>query len=43
MPLICLQINILAFHEFFITTDPAYSECCDDTHLYVDYVGIVYV
>jgi pyruvate kinase len=35
-----MQINIPAGHEFLITTDPAYSESCDDQHLFVDYVRI---
>ena len=32
------QIAINAGHEFIISTDPKYSEICDDKVLWVDYV-----
>lgn len=35
------QIAIRAGHEFIISTDPKYSEICDDKVLWVDYVGCV--
>jgi len=33
-----LQIPIKAGHEFTITTDDKFSECCDDKLLWLDYV-----
>ncbi|KAF8585560.1 pyruvate kinase [Ramaria rubella] len=35
-----MDINIPAGHEFTITTDPAYSESCDDKNLFVDYANL---
>ncbi|KAF8511693.1 pyruvate kinase [Gautieria morchelliformis] len=35
-----MDINISAGHEFNITTDPAYSQTCDDNNLYVDYTNL---
>jgi len=33
-----LKINVPAGHEFIISTDPKYSEICDDKIMWVDYV-----
>jgi hypothetical protein len=35
------QIPVKAGHEFTISTDPKYSEVCDDGVMWVDYVGVL--
>jgi len=35
-----VDISISAGHEFIISTDPKYSECCDDKVMWVDYQNL---
>ncbi|KAJ7225625.1 pyruvate kinase [Mycena pura] len=35
-----IDISVSAGHEFIVSTDPKYSECCDDKVMWVDYVNL---
>lgn len=37
------DIKIAQGHEFYVTTDDAYAEACDDKYMYLDYKNIVNV
>jgi Pyruvate kinase, barrel domain len=35
---LALKVPIKAGHEFVVSTEDKYKECCDDKVMYVDYV-----
>jgi len=35
-----LQIKVSAGHEFIVSTDPKFSEICDDKVIWVDYTNL---